>query len=174
VTIPSLIHPLLDPLASIDVNVAITNKAFEFVSSESNLWDHEVRYFNTVHTWLPVISQDRYYQRLSSFFDGQNPGFSVLTLSVILISTVPQFSGTGTLISLYLSFKSFIGVLEGMGINSLDFVTSQIAGSGLRGWPWVPPGRKYLHWGGNQSCNGQGAWRKAVCGSIGVYGGDGQ
>lgn len=119
---PSLNHPLLDPLASIDISVAITNRVFAFVSSESDLWDHMARYFNTVHTWLPVISQDRYYRRLSSFSDGQNPGFSVLTLTIILISTVPQTSGS----SLYLSIKRFIAVLDGMGINSLDLLQARL------------------------------------------------
>lgn len=109
-------------MASIDINNAITNKAFAFVSSESDLRDHVARYFNTIHTWLPVISQQRYYRRLSSFLDGQNPGFSLLTLSIILISTVPQTPGT----PLYLSTKSFIGVLEGMGINSLDLLQTRL------------------------------------------------
>jgi hypothetical protein len=109
-------------MTSIDISVAITNKVFAFVSSESDLWDHVARYFNTIHTWLPVISQDRYYRWLSSFSDGQNPGFSVLMLSIILISTVPQTSGT----SLYLSIKSFIGVLEGIGINSLDLLQARL------------------------------------------------
>ena len=80
------------------------------------------RYFNTVHAWLQVISQDRYYRRLPSFFDGGNPGFSVLTLSVVLINLVAQTSGN----SLYLSIKSMIGVLEGMGIDSLDLLQARL------------------------------------------------
>jgi hypothetical protein len=46
----------------------------------------------------------------------------VLTLSIILISTVPQISGT----SLYLSIKSIIGVLEGMDINTLDLLQARL------------------------------------------------
>jgi hypothetical protein len=119
---PSLVHSLLDPLASIDINVAITNRVFAFVASESDLRGHVARYFNTVRTWLPVISQDRCYRRLSSFSDGQNSGFSVLTLSIIFISTVPQTTGP----SLYLSIKYFIGMLEDMGANSLDLLQARL------------------------------------------------
>jgi hypothetical protein len=130
-TAPSLTHPLLDPLATTDIAVTIANKAFAFVGSECSVRDHIARYFNTIHTWLPVISQDRYYRRYSSISSGHNPGFGILTLSIILISTIPQTSETGaglqpSLVHLYLSIKGYIGVLEGMGINSLDLLQARL------------------------------------------------
>ncbi len=101
------------------------------MGSEVGPRDYIARYFSIIHIWLPVISQERYYRSYSRVSNGQGPGFSILTLSIILISAVPQVSETGiglqpNLVHLYLSIKSFIGVLECMGVSSLDLLQAKL------------------------------------------------
>lgn len=47
------------------------------------------RYFQGIHRWLPVISRQRFHDRLISFRDSSTAGFSILLLSMYLVTSHP-------------------------------------------------------------------------------------
>ena len=87
-------------------------------------------YFRTVHTWFPIVSENRYHARLVDTRLQRNttsPELSLLTLCMALVCKEP-ISGVlpDSAWSLYVSIKGFVGLLEVLGANSLEIIQSRI------------------------------------------------
>ncbi|KFY98270.1 hypothetical protein V498_01535 [Pseudogymnoascus sp. VKM F-4517 (FW-2822)] len=85
-------------------------------------------YFRTVHTWLPAISETAYYAKLSRFRVEAAPSdFSVLTLCIFLVCAMPVNSDISLETRrLYILIKSFIAMLEAVGMNSLAMLQGRL------------------------------------------------
>jgi hypothetical protein len=88
-------------------------------------------YFRTIDTWFPIISETTLYSQLPRTWDEAPIDFTLLSLTIVLLSTIPEHrpKNGGTpfdLMSLYLSSKSWNSVIEGIGINSLEVVQSRL------------------------------------------------
>lgn len=77
-------------------------------------------YFDTVHTWMPIISKLR-LEHLSKveLQDNRRADFALLLLCMKLIQTVPKDTSTALRSSLYIVSKEFASSLEIAGIHSL-------------------------------------------------------
>lgn len=87
-------------------------------------------YFRTVHTWFPIVSETAYHVQLSNVrvqIDAAPSEFSLLTLCMALVCKGPV---EGEILlstrSLYASLKSFVALLEAMGMNSLQMLQGRL------------------------------------------------
>lgn len=86
-------------------------------------------YFRTVHTWFPIVSEASYRARLSSLrvqIATAPSEFSLLILCVALLCREPiDGELPPSTLSLYASLKSFVALLEAMGVNTFEIVQSR-------------------------------------------------
>lgn len=87
-------------------------------------------YFRTVHTWLPVVSETAYNIQLSNVRvqTATAPSdFSLLTLCMALVCKGPvEGEISPSTRSLYASLKSFVALLEVLGMNSLKMLQGRL------------------------------------------------
>ncbi|KAJ5755167.1 hypothetical protein N7533_004710 [Penicillium manginii] len=117
-------------LNPINLNYTLELQVFSIVGDGLQLREAASLYFRTVHTWFPVVSEERYYAQLASVRVKTDPtpsDFSLLTLCMALVCKEPIAGDVpGSARSLYVSIKSFVSILEAMGTNSLKIVQSRI------------------------------------------------
>lgn len=84
--------------------------------------------FQTVHTWLPIVSKTRYDIQLSYAPVQDTPsGFSLLTLCMALVCKEPVGGDISpSTRSLYALLKSFVALLEVTGTNSLEILQGRL------------------------------------------------
>lgn len=91
------------------------------------LRDMAGRYFNSIHHWLPVISETLFYERLPSLFDSPEAGNSLLAMCVALITSIPLPSGfSRDTEDLYAACKTGIALTESHGRNSMETVQARL------------------------------------------------
>ncbi|KAE8452547.1 hypothetical protein EG329_000450 [Mollisiaceae sp. DMI_Dod_QoI] len=87
-------------------------------------------YVRTIYPWFPIISVPRLRSRLPPTWDEAPIEFTLLCLSVFLLSTIPPSSldddeSPSEFKSLYLCTKSWISLIEGLGVNSSEIVQAK-------------------------------------------------
>jgi len=122
----------------LDVDNTITQNLRSVVGDISSIRSTAGRYFKSIHLWFPILSETSYYERLSSVFVRPNAEYSLLSLSMALITSLPPDKLTlDSFSSLYMLAKSSIAIVEAANINSLEVVQSRVlvslfeAGHGL-------------------------------------------
>lgn len=86
-----------------------------------------VKYFKSIHVYFPIISELSFYERLAGTFEEPCAKFSLLSLSLALVTTVPPGKDKlETFTSLYILVKSSIGIVEAANINSLEIVQARV------------------------------------------------
>lgn len=87
-----------------------------------------IAYFQTIHTWLPIISEYVYFNRLSQARVGSAPAdFSLLTLSMFLACQVPVDGEISPKTrSVYVQIKSLYSMVEAIGTSSLDMLQCRL------------------------------------------------
>jgi hypothetical protein len=109
------------------INSAITEKLIHYVGDVSAVRNAVSEYFKSVHLWFPVVSELSYYERLTNVFERPCAGYSLLSLSMVLITTMPPVEDTlDSFTSLYILVKSSIAVVEAANINSLEVVQARL------------------------------------------------
>lgn len=93
--------------------------------------DVEVAYVRTIKPWFPIIAEPRLSDQLPDGWDDQTLDFTLLCLSIVLFQTAPKSNTCGDgsasgLMALYLSAKSWIALVEGLGINSIEVVQARL------------------------------------------------
>jgi hypothetical protein len=87
-----------------------------------------VAYFQTIHTWLPIISENVYFSRLSQArVDSAPADFSLLTLSMFLACQAPVDGEISPRTrSVYVQIKSLYSMVEAIGTISLDMLQCRL------------------------------------------------
>lgn len=100
------------------------------VGDRLQLQEAAIRYFRTIQTWFPVVSETRYNAQLASLrvkMDAAPADFSLLTLCMALVCKEPTARGIPVSArSQYTSLKGFVTHLEAMGANSLEIIQSRV------------------------------------------------
>jgi hypothetical protein len=105
------------------VSNAVTDQLSNGVGDVSAVRNIAVKYFKTMHLWFPILSDISFYEGLSNVFLQPRADYSLLTLSIALISTMP--SDEKEMSSLYFLVKNSIGIVEASNINSLEVVQAR-------------------------------------------------
>lgn len=83
-------------------------------------------YFASVHYKLPVISQERFYERLPSLFISAFSEFTLLCLCMHLIQQSPSLPTESMVSSFYTTAKTGVSLLEATGRESLDTIQCRL------------------------------------------------
>lgn len=87
-------------------------------------------YFRTIHTWLPIVSETCYNSRLSNLRVQTATAPSDLSLLTLCMALVCKEPVGGELPlstrSMHASLKSFVALLEAMGMNSLEMLQCRL------------------------------------------------
>jgi hypothetical protein len=86
-------------------------------------------YTKSLHPWFPIIPHAFQGQLLSSWNEA-SLDFTILALCIIMLTCAPpsasQEENPSTFKSLYIYAKSWISLIEGFGINSIEVVQARI------------------------------------------------
>lgn len=102
----------------------ITKRLSQEVGDVSAVRSIAVKYFRTIHTWFPIVSEISYYEHLSTIFLQPSATWSLLSLSMALITTMPTESER--MFALYLLLKSSVSLVEAGSINCLEVVQARL------------------------------------------------
>ncbi|PYH87096.1 hypothetical protein BO82DRAFT_299198 [Aspergillus uvarum CBS 121591] len=113
----------LETLSPHHIKDAIAKK---LTSAPGNIF---VTYIQSIHPWFPIIAQ-KLQDQLPSSWNEASLDYTLLALCITLLCTSPPPSlGDGALSgfqSTYLHVKSWIAVIEGLGIASLKIVQARV------------------------------------------------
>jgi hypothetical protein len=81
-------------------------------------------YFRTVHSWFPIIVKEELYNRLSRLRSSPTAEFSVLMLTIHLLSQVYREvpRGRDSMEQLYHTTKGFYSILMSTGRSSIEII----------------------------------------------------
>lgn len=109
------------------INNAVTEQLSEAAGSVADVRDVAVTYFGTIHLWFPIMSETQYYERLPNTFEHPRADYSLLSLSMALINTIPPAKAKpDTLSPLYALLKTSIAMIEATNINTLEVVQARL------------------------------------------------
>jgi hypothetical protein len=109
------------------INNMITEKLKHSVGDISAVRNAAKKYFSSIHVWFPILSELSYYERLASIFEKPCAEYSLLSLSMMLITTKPPVKeNLDSFTTLYILVKSSIAIVEAANINSLEIVQSRL------------------------------------------------
>jgi hypothetical protein len=131
--VPNRSASLLDPVSGNapfphpNVDVVITDQLLKSVGDLKHVRLIADKYFNTIHLWMPVLSDTRFLERLPRTFLEPQADVSLLNLSMALVTIVPAGSNVSISTSpLYTLVKSSIAILEAANIHSLEVLQSRL------------------------------------------------
>ncbi|RFU34686.1 hypothetical protein B7463_g1652, partial [Scytalidium lignicola] len=106
------------------INNEITKRLSHAIGDVTAIRIAAVKYFRTIHLWFPIISEISFYERLSNILLQPSAAYSLLSLSMALITTIPK--DNEKMLSLYFLLKSSIAIVEAGNINSLEVVQARL------------------------------------------------
>lgn len=110
-----------------NISIAVTENLSCVVGDLFALRKVAGRYFSSIHVWFPILSESSYDERLSRAFSKPCAEFSLLSLSLALITTIPPEDDVwDSFSSLYMLVKSSIAVVEAANIYSLEVVQARL------------------------------------------------
>lgn len=109
------------------ISMAVTENLSRVVGDLFALRKVAERYFSSIHLWFPILSELSFDERLSRAFSGPCAEFSLLSLSLALITTIPpEDEARDSFSSLYMLVKSSIAVVEAANIHTLKVVQARL------------------------------------------------
>ncbi|ETR97623.1 hypothetical protein M419DRAFT_91228 [Trichoderma reesei RUT C-30] len=120
------ISPLNDGLSCDHIRAAVVERLSGLKPS-----DVETAYSRNIRPWFPIIAESKLVTQLPNSWDDKALDFTLLSLSIVLFSTAPNPKGCGDankfgIMDLYLSVKSWIALVEGLGMNSMELVQARL------------------------------------------------
>lgn len=86
-----------------------------------------LEYFSSVHLWMPFVSRQRFYQRLSALSTTSDHSFVLLTCGMHLILSVPPRVEVGSVRSThYMEIKRLLALAESQGPPVIDLVQCRL------------------------------------------------
>lgn len=88
-------------------------------------------YSRTIHPWFAFTSEVKLYNQLPQRWNDASVDFTLLAFIILLFNASPQlsercYSFHSDIMFMYLSSKSWLALLEGAGLNSIDLVNSRL------------------------------------------------
>ncbi|KAF2799372.1 hypothetical protein K505DRAFT_265804 [Melanomma pulvis-pyrius CBS 109.77] len=88
-------------------------------------------YSRCIRPWFPFTSEFKLYNHLPPTWNDASVDFTLLAFIILLFKASPQLSEgchsfNSDIMSMYLSSKSWLALLEGLGLNSIDLVNSRL------------------------------------------------
>ncbi|KAL7907630.1 hypothetical protein GGI35DRAFT_470220 [Trichoderma velutinum] len=122
-------NPTISPDEAISpqrIKAAIVGKLLEIEPK-----DVVLAYHRTMRPWFPLIAESKLGDQLPGDWDDASLDFTLLCSTIMLVCTTPEsstwmYSNVSILKDLYLSTKSWIALLEGIGVNSTEVVQSRL------------------------------------------------
>jgi hypothetical protein len=116
----------LDALIPADIKVNITKRL-----SSTNLSEIITTYSETIHTWVWIFSQSTLSREHPATWDTASVDSALLCFAIMLLNSAPRESQGAYVLSpehksMYLMSKARISMLEGAGLNSIDFVKARL------------------------------------------------
>ena len=109
------------------VNNTITEHLVCAVGDLSSVRNVAVRYFRSIHLWFPIVSEIPYHERISKIYENPSAEYSLLSLSMALITAPPPEKETSDrFTTLYMLVKSAIAMAEAANLHSLEIVQSRL------------------------------------------------
>jgi hypothetical protein len=97
------------------------------VGDLSSVRNVAVRYFKSIHLWFPIVSEITYHERISKIYETPSAEYSLLSLSMALITALPPEKETSDrFTTLYMLVKSAIAMAEAANVHSLETVQSRL------------------------------------------------
>ncbi|KAE9367121.1 hypothetical protein N431DRAFT_548747 [Stipitochalara longipes BDJ] len=118
--------PSLDALTPANIKAQIIARL-----SSTDPREIMMTYFETIHKWFWIFSQSTLTMQHPTTWDTASVDFSLLCFAIILLNSAPQESQGAYILSfehrsMYLKSKAWISLLEGAGLNSIDFVKARL------------------------------------------------
>jgi hypothetical protein len=105
------------------VNVTITREVAKLVGSPSEFRRVANVYFETVHSWMPILSRSKFLADVKDVWSEPRADIALLALCMYLITQMPDDSSSDSMrTSLYAKTKSFYALAESSGIVSISIV----------------------------------------------------
>ncbi|KAK1240392.1 hypothetical protein MKX07_004420 [Trichoderma sp. CBMAI-0711] len=120
------ISPLDDGLSYDRIRAAVVKRLSELKPS-----DVETAYSRNIRPWFPIVAEQKLVTQLPNSWDNKALDLTLLSLSIVLFSTAPNPKSCGDsnkfgIMDLYLSVKSWIALVEGLGMNSMELVQARL------------------------------------------------
>jgi hypothetical protein len=130
---PALSEPSRDLISEPSVPILSSEEDIKIVImrrfSEITPEDVATAYYRSIQTWFPIISFAELCARLPRTWEQASTDMCLLLISMSLLQKIPETQIKDgnrhlpqVLESPYLLLKSLVAVLEGLGVNSLDFL----------------------------------------------------
>jgi hypothetical protein len=109
----------------LDLDEQLTEQACDIISRDGD--DIAIscsRYFNTIHTWYPIIAKDELYARLAHLRSSPNADFTILILAIHLVSRMyrPSPRPRDGLEQLHHTVKGFHSIVLSTGRSSTELI----------------------------------------------------
>ncbi len=112
-------------LSSPNPDAAVTQKVLQILTSRNESIPKILStYFRNINTWLPIISQDKLYERLKEIHSKPSSGLATLLLSIHLITQMPSHDAADSIMQtpIYFKAKALLNALLASGHTTLEMV----------------------------------------------------
>ncbi|CAL3973622.1 unnamed protein product [Diplocarpon coronariae] len=99
--------------------IEIPVDALQILGDGATVQDTITNYFDTVHKWMPIVSQKRLTRNMANPMWEAGPDLALLFLCMKLITSRPQDGIESSQNAVYLSAKRFVALMEAAGTASL-------------------------------------------------------
>lgn len=126
---PSYLHVSGQERKSFSAEQRVVNDIFSiFMATSTSTSEIAKAYFSTIHTWLPIVSRQRFDKRLLKLDTTPNAAFALLVLSMHFIIQIPDSKPRESILdeSLYRTTQQTFLLLHALLPPSLDLVQAAI------------------------------------------------
>lgn len=109
-----------------DSGMPVSIEMLDVLQSSADMCSLCETFFLTVHSWLPILSRKRVFQKVNNFDPGADTGLALLMLCMKLVSEVPPEGGRPASSALYSLAKEQYHRVESDCLISLQLVQSAI------------------------------------------------
>jgi hypothetical protein len=106
--------------------VPIPSYVSDRIGDAGNVENIASQYFDSIHTWMPIISKRRFYEQLSNPTTSSLADFALLVLSMKLLVSVPPHDVRDAQSTLYLCAKRYALEIESTAILTLKTMQAQL------------------------------------------------
>lgn len=107
------------------INVTITREVSKLLGGASRFYNVCKSYFETVHTWLPILSKSQVTEDVKNVWTEPKADIALLARCVYLITQIPDDAVTESMrTSLYAKTKTIYTLAESAGVLSIALIQS--------------------------------------------------
>ena len=114
------------PPGTLDPGLKVPQEILDMLHSNDEIQALCIKYFASVHIWLPMLSKKRLYSKVLCYNPATDATLSLLLLCMRLSTTVPALKDEARTCPLYWTVKQFYSTLESSGVVSLHLIQSSL------------------------------------------------